>query len=55
MEIFLSVNFNRDLYTGMQLGGKGQSLMLGGTDRKQHYAVKSVTMHLKLVAFFVVV
>ena len=31
-EFFISLNFDTDLYQGMQLGDNGQSLMLGGYD-----------------------
>jgi formate C-acetyltransferase len=32
-EFFLSFNRDSDLYTGMQRGDNGQSMMLGGCDR----------------------
>lgn len=42
-EFFLSFNRDSDLYTGMQQGDNGQSLMLGGCDRKGKCAVNELT------------
>lgn len=43
-EFFLSCNRDNDLYTGMQLGDNGQSLMLGGCDREGRCAVNELTL-----------
>ncbi len=42
-EFFLSFNRDSDLYTGMQQGDNGQSLMLGGCDREGNCAVNRLT------------
>lgn len=42
-EFFMSFNRDSDLYTGMQQGDNGQSLMLGGCDREGHCAVNALT------------
>ncbi len=42
-EFFLSFNRDSDLYTGMQQGDNGQSLMLGGCDQFGNDAVNSLT------------
>lgn len=42
-EFFLSFNRDSDLYTGMQQGDNGQSLMLGGCDRQGNNAVNELT------------
>lgn len=42
-EFFLSFNRDSDLYTGMQQGDNGQSLMLGGCDREGRNAVNELT------------
>jgi pyruvate-formate lyase len=42
-EFFLSFNRDSDLYTGMQQGDNGQSLMLGGCDREGSCAVNDLT------------
>ncbi len=42
-ELFLSFNRDSDLYTGMQQGDNGQSLMLGGCDRDGNDAVNELT------------
>lgn len=42
-EFFLSFNRDSDLYTGMQQGDNGQSLMLGGCDREGRCAVNRLT------------
>ncbi len=42
-EFFLSFNRDSDLYTGMQQGDNGQSLMLGGCDREGNCAVNELT------------
>lgn len=43
-EFFLSCNRDNDLYTGMQLGDNGQSMMLGGCDREGRCAVNELTL-----------
>lgn len=48
-EFFLSFNRDSTLYTGMQQGDNGQSMMLGGCDRTGNYAVNKLT-HLCLDA-----
>lgn len=42
-ELFLSFNRDSDLYTGMQQGDNGQSLMLGGVTREGNDAVNELT------------
>ena len=42
-EFFLSFNRDSDMYTGMQQGDNGQSLMLGGCDREGRCAVNDLT------------
>ncbi|NLD52404.1 MAG: pyruvate formate-lyase [Clostridiales bacterium] len=42
-EFFRSFNRDSDLYTGMQQGDNGQSLMLGGCDREGKNAVNELT------------
>lgn len=42
-EFFLSFNRDSDLYTGMQQGDNGQSLMLGGCDAEGKCAVNPLT------------
>ncbi len=42
-ELFLSFNRDSDLYTGMQQGDNGQSLMLGGVTRDGKNAVNELT------------
>ncbi len=42
-EFFLSFNRDSDLYTGMQRGDNGQSMMLGGCDRNGNPAVNPLT------------
>jgi len=42
-EFFLSFNRDSDLYTGMQQGDNGQSMMLGGCDREGNCAVNELT------------
>jgi len=42
-EFFLSFNRDSDLYTGMQQGDNGQSMMLGGCDRAGNCAVNDLT------------
>ena len=42
-EFFLSCNRDNDLYTGMQLGDNGQSMMLGGCGRDGQCAVNELT------------
>lgn len=42
-ELFLSFNRDSDLYTGMQQGDNGQSLMLGGVTREGQCAVNELT------------
>ena len=42
-EFFLSFNRDSDLYTGMQQGDNGQSLMLGGCDENGRCAVNALT------------
>ena len=42
-EFFLSCNRDNDLYTGMQLGDNGQSMMLGGCGREGQCAVNELT------------
>lgn len=42
-EFFLSFNRDSDLYTGMQQGDNGQSLMLGGCDAEGRCAVNALT------------
>ncbi len=42
-DFFLSFNRDSDLYTGMQQGDNGQSLMLGGCDRDGSCAVNDLT------------
>ena len=42
-ELFLALNRDSDLYTGMQQGDNGQSLMLGGCDREGNDAVNELT------------
>ena len=42
-ELFLSFNRDSDLYTGMQQGDNGQSLMLGGITREGKDAVNALT------------
>ncbi len=42
-EFFLSFNRDSDLYTGMQQGDNGQSLMLGGCDARGACAVNPLT------------
>ncbi|MBQ3078753.1 MAG: pyruvate formate-lyase [Clostridia bacterium] len=42
-EMFLSFNRDSDLYTGMQQGDNGQSMMLGGVDRDGNNAVNELT------------
>lgn len=42
-EFFLSFNRDSDLYTGMQQGDNGQSLMLGGCTRSGECAVNELT------------
>ncbi len=55
-EFFISLNFDTDLYQGMQLGDNGQSLMLGGydldgTDRYNELseAVMRASLELRLI------
>ena len=43
-EFFLSFNRDSDLYTGMQQGDNGQSLMLGGCDRDGKDASNDLTV-----------
>ena len=42
-EFFLSFTRDSDMYTGMQQGDNGQSLMLGGCDREGRCAVNDLT------------
>ena len=42
-EFFLSFNRDSDLYTGMQQGDNGQSMMLGGCDKDGNCAVNELT------------
>ncbi|MDD3242460.1 MAG: pyruvate formate lyase family protein [Eubacteriales bacterium] len=42
-EFFLSFNRDSDLYSGMQQGDNGQSLMLGGCDAQGNCAVNALT------------
>ncbi len=42
-EFFLSFNRDSDLYTGMQQGDNGQSMMLGGCDKEGRCAVNKLT------------
>ncbi len=42
-EFFLSFNRDSDLYTGMQQGDNGQSMMLGGVTRSGECAVNALT------------
>ena len=42
-EFFLSFNRDSDLYTGMQQGDNGQSMMLGGCDAEGNCAVNELT------------
>jgi len=42
-EFFLSFNRDSDLYTGMQQGDNGQSMMLGGVDKNGNSAVNALT------------
>ena len=42
-EFFLSFNRDSTLYTGMQQGDNGQSMMLGGCDKDGHCAVNKLT------------
>jgi formate C-acetyltransferase len=42
-ELFLSFNYDSDLYQGMQQGDNGQSMMLGGCDQSGRSAVNELT------------
>ena len=55
-EFFLTFNRDSDLYTGMQQGDNGQSMMLGGCDREGNPASNPLTdmclaasLHLKMI------
>ncbi|MBQ7347086.1 MAG: pyruvate formate-lyase [Clostridia bacterium] len=43
-EFFVSVNFDTDLYQGMQQGDNGQSVVLGGYDANGHDAFNDLSM-----------
>jgi formate C-acetyltransferase len=49
-EFFISLNRDSDLYPGVQQGDNGQSLMLGGVDRKGQVAVNALTQMVLRVA-----
>lgn len=40
---FLSLNFDSDIYIGMQMGDNGQSMMLGGCDRQGNDAFNALS------------
>ena len=55
-EFFISLNFDADIYQGMQLGDNGQSLMLGGYDlngqdryNELSVAVMNASLELRLI------